>query len=463
MKQLTCEMCGSTDLLKRDGVFVCQTCGTKYSVEEAKKMMIEGTVDVSGSTIRVDSSKELENLRVLARRAKDSNNSQEAEKYYSKILVLSPNDWEAAFYNLYYSSLNIKIAQINATAATLKTSLAPIFKTLSLIDNANEKTKAIEEIVIRIAALCEILYSNSLHSFAESYEQYGSTSQLAKHLSNATEIMSVLLYLSDEIDRYKNDPPFYETLSKSVIVQGKCFINMFINTPLSLTKENRSKWTFVLTPVVTRIEKFDTSYRLPVPTYKGYPALMIQLCSGQAKESGYSEYCQSQAKRMQQVAEKAKQERYDIYWREHSQEKEALLSEKSKISEKINLLIAQINEIDSQNSDRMEELRKEASKKTPGEIKADTQHELIFELTKQQAKCGIFKRKEKQLIQARLDEEYPKFEALKKQAAIERTAYKEKIASEIAAIKDESKAQRNEIASLQKRYDEITLELKKDR
>ena len=46
MKQLTCEMCGSTDLIKQDGVFVCQTCGCKYSVEEAKKMMIEGTVEV---------------------------------------------------------------------------------------------------------------------------------------------------------------------------------------------------------------------------------------------------------------------------------------------------------------------------------------------------------------------------------------------------------------------------------
>ena len=44
MKQLICEMCGSTDLLKQDGVFVCQSCGTKYSVEEAKKMMIEAYV-----------------------------------------------------------------------------------------------------------------------------------------------------------------------------------------------------------------------------------------------------------------------------------------------------------------------------------------------------------------------------------------------------------------------------------
>ena len=59
MKQLTCEMCGSTDLLKQDGVFVCQSCGCKYSVEEAKKMMIEGTVDVSGSTVKVDNTDKL--------------------------------------------------------------------------------------------------------------------------------------------------------------------------------------------------------------------------------------------------------------------------------------------------------------------------------------------------------------------------------------------------------------------
>ena len=39
MKQLTCEMCGSTDLMKQDGVFVCQVCGTKYTLEEAKRAM----------------------------------------------------------------------------------------------------------------------------------------------------------------------------------------------------------------------------------------------------------------------------------------------------------------------------------------------------------------------------------------------------------------------------------------
>ena len=42
MKPLVCEMCGSHDLVKTEGLFVCQNCNTKYSLEEAKKMMIEG-------------------------------------------------------------------------------------------------------------------------------------------------------------------------------------------------------------------------------------------------------------------------------------------------------------------------------------------------------------------------------------------------------------------------------------
>ena len=61
MKRMTCEMCGSTDLVKKEGLFECQSCGTKYSVEEAKKMLIEGTVQVEG-TVKVDDSNKVDNL-----------------------------------------------------------------------------------------------------------------------------------------------------------------------------------------------------------------------------------------------------------------------------------------------------------------------------------------------------------------------------------------------------------------
>jgi DNA-binding beta-propeller fold protein YncE len=54
MKKLSCEMCGSIDLIKQDGVFVCQSCGAKYSVEEAKKMMVECSAEASDNPAKID-------------------------------------------------------------------------------------------------------------------------------------------------------------------------------------------------------------------------------------------------------------------------------------------------------------------------------------------------------------------------------------------------------------------------
>lgn len=94
MKQLTCEMCGSTELMKQDGVFVCQTCGTKYSVEEAKKMMVEGTVEVAG-TVKVDDSSKIDNFFTMAENAYEAGNKKEAESYCNRIIEIDPNNYKA--------------------------------------------------------------------------------------------------------------------------------------------------------------------------------------------------------------------------------------------------------------------------------------------------------------------------------------------------------------------------------
>lgn len=39
MKKMICEVCNGSDFLKEDGVFVCQTCGMKYNLDEAKKLV----------------------------------------------------------------------------------------------------------------------------------------------------------------------------------------------------------------------------------------------------------------------------------------------------------------------------------------------------------------------------------------------------------------------------------------
>ncbi len=100
MKQLTCEMCGSTDMAKQDGVYVCQTCGMKYSVEEARKMMIEGTVDVQG-TVKVDNSALIAKHLINAHRALVKEDWEEVEKYYNLVEQNSPDNIEAVFFSSY--------------------------------------------------------------------------------------------------------------------------------------------------------------------------------------------------------------------------------------------------------------------------------------------------------------------------------------------------------------------------
>lgn len=41
MKAIKCELCGSNELIKQEDYFVCQFCGTKYTPEAAKKLIID--------------------------------------------------------------------------------------------------------------------------------------------------------------------------------------------------------------------------------------------------------------------------------------------------------------------------------------------------------------------------------------------------------------------------------------
>lgn len=113
MKKLVCELCGSTNLIKENGLFVCQSCGTQYSVEEARKMMIEGTVNVQG-VVQVDNSSLLENYYLNARRAMAQEDWAGVEKYYDLVLQNEPGSIEAIFYSAYGRvNLSLYDADIN--------------------------------------------------------------------------------------------------------------------------------------------------------------------------------------------------------------------------------------------------------------------------------------------------------------------------------------------------------------
>ncbi len=161
MKRLTCEMCGSTDLLKQDGVFVCQTCGTKYSLEEAKKMMVEGTVDVSGSTVKVDNSASIDNYYKIAESAYESSNQKEAENYCNKIIEIEPDNYRAWL-------LKGKAAGWQSTLANIRIEESVNCFTKA-VDNAPEddKDRVKKEASQEIESLSTALLTMCCNHFAE--------------------------------------------------------------------------------------------------------------------------------------------------------------------------------------------------------------------------------------------------------------------------------------------------------
>lgn len=46
MQAIKCELCGSNQLIKENGYYQCEHCGTKYTLEEAKKLIVSGTIEV---------------------------------------------------------------------------------------------------------------------------------------------------------------------------------------------------------------------------------------------------------------------------------------------------------------------------------------------------------------------------------------------------------------------------------
>lgn len=157
MKAIVCEMCGSQDLVKQDGYYVCQNCGTKYDPEEAKKLMVEVTIDNSAK---------IQNLYQLARRAFEEANFADAANYYQQIAVEVPDDWEANFYKVLCKQYLGTAADIQSAITTVSNNLQSTSTLIleSEMDNS-EKIKATEKVVAGVWQFTDTVYSAVLNSF----------------------------------------------------------------------------------------------------------------------------------------------------------------------------------------------------------------------------------------------------------------------------------------------------------
>lgn len=402
MKQLTCEMCGATDLLKQDGVFVCQSCGTKYSVEEAKKMMIEGTVDVSGSKVKVDSSEEIENLYQIARRAKDSNNSENAAKYYDMILMKDPYSWEANFYTVYYKSMSCKIAEIKSAIANVENCIEDTLNLIKTYVTDDEKrVNAVAEVVMRTDILADMMqksYVRHYNGISSSIRSNYAVEKLSVTIATTTakaKPISCIIYLFAD-DEYL------------ILNYGYEAIKNFL--------KDRDSWAHA-DAAKTLLARYD---------------III------------SQHKKEEDARKTHEAKK----RFDTYWSEHSAEKKKLESEKADLER-------QLDTIDASLTAQISALNKEIAT-IPGVSEIASLDERIRKLKADKKSLSFFKGKEKKAIDAQIAQA----EADKKAVQERMSLATKEIENKISSAKTE--AQRKS-SSLQNRLSAISEELTRER
>ena len=220
MRKLICEFCGGDEVLKKGELFVCQYCGCQY--EDASKILIE-----------IDDSKEVNNLLLLARRARSTNNFQDAKKYYDLLVLKNPNDWEAAFFSVYCDCINCKIAEIKYSANILKNTIGPVFQLIK--SYLSDQEQAYSEVIKYTINFAEIMYNTK-------YSDHQSITEMLMQLANdlffffahngmALFVLDEMIRLNEQYRKRNNSYLFIDTtfiIKEAIKIDpeiGQFFIN----------------------------------------------------------------------------------------------------------------------------------------------------------------------------------------------------------------------------------------------
>ncbi len=493
MKQLTCEMCGSNNLVKQDGMFVCQDCGSKYSVEEAKKMMVEGTV-------RVDNSHLIQNYLEMAERAYQSSNNAEVENYCNKIIEIDPNNYQALMFKGKAAGWQSTL-QNNRFAEAIN-----CFS--SAISNAPDEEK--DDLIIDAKNEVENLSAAIMELQGDRFEKWPDEDESAGLLGAVVEIIKALILFatsvgSDVIDKdelmspvatqinnsvmnawnnkivpeYKNDSDGYPSdYAFKQLISRAGYCEKLLDQAIKLS-DNDDEADIIRYKNLIAIHEYligSCSYEYRTvevkggfwndyqPTYENRYCKNLELTDS-AKSSRRNQISQYRAKireierakaereraeqaERKRIAEEEAQKRFEAYWTEHANEKVQLEAERDGLNDQIKALQSGLN-------DQLAAFNKEIAS-IPGTSEIANFDARIKQLSNEQAALGLFKGKEKKALQEQID-----------QVSASRKTIQDKMDSEKRAIESKIAAARSDFekkaAPLQSRVEAIHTELTKAR
>ena len=410
MKRLVCELCGSNDLVKTEGLFVCQNCGGKYTVEEVKKMMIEGNVDVSGSTVKVDTSARTENLRTLARRARQENNANDAKQYYELLLIEDANSWEATFYTAYYR-LDPDIKTIGPSLkkfrASVSSALKLVFDTISDDKQRNEILHEILETIHQKMVSIQFQTNNNYTSSVMlvgllSIKNGNSNSKNTLQMDIDQAIQPIGIVLNDAIRictdiiaflKEHNDKNQYSKYIRTALQDEDELwlvrIKIGFDSPFGELLD--SAWAY---PCLVDMElEFD---RMGLAC-KTIPKIQeMNVCSWK------SQFLKDRETRKRDIIkrqENEKKARIDAYWSQHIEEKQSLERIVNDHQEILNSIESDLIKL---RKEYLSLQKRIDNKDVPQNHEKIQLLKQIEELRKEQISLGLLKRKQKKLLQEQI-------------------------------------------------------------
>ena len=212
MQAIKCELCGGGDLVKQDGMFVCQHCGTKYTLEEARKLL---------GTVKIDKTDVKDNNRILARRAMNNKDYEEALRYYDILLSEEPNNWEPYFFSAICRVMDSKDPENEERNVSKLNRILPsaIELIARYVENPDEQHNALRVI---LSALDSFVSASTRLAAAYYRENRKACDFASGWLYNKTEAY-VALY-----ETYQDAVSFYFPGAQDVLTQGNLSCRKYV-------------------------------------------------------------------------------------------------------------------------------------------------------------------------------------------------------------------------------------------
>ena len=452
MAALVCDLCGGKLVMGAGGIAVCDSCGMEHSADRMKEKVQE----IKG-TVRVDNTHMIENYLEMANNAYDADNNAEAESYCNKIIEIDPTNYKAWF-------LKGKAAGWQSTLqnSRVSESVSAFAKAIANApeDEKEELTEQSKEQIINLSKAMISLRGQRFAKWPDQEEANGFTSDITSILNTLVQFISqagVVISLSELM------APIATTINQSVVkaYQDVIFPDYNGDPNDSDDRANKYEWqryierigycTALLEKAISLCDEDDED---DIQRYENLIHLhkqAIDSCSWDYNitnwgRSWHKEWMltdeaknvrrclirdyESKIKSIKDAKEKKEKEeakkRFDEYWAEHADEKAALESEKAGLQEQITSLQEEIRNI-------------------PGSAEKENIQGRINSLSAEKSSLGIFKGKEKKVIQEKIDE-----------ADLEL----KKVVDRMESAKKEIE---KKIEPLQKRVNEINTELTKAR